>query len=653
MNCSKCNAWVSDDSAFCPECGQKVEAPAPVAPAASVFCTNCGAAMAPEDSFCENCGAQVEAAPAAAPTVGAVAAAAVKSAAAAASRAVNSAAKKLNIPSKFLKLGIAAVALILVIVIVASLFSGPEVHSYGLYLKDGELQYAEMPKGKDAVELTSQLVKTDDISDAELAEAAQMLGYLTRLSEDGEKLFYPDRIDDGGFTLYYRETGNPKKEPVKLDSGITDANYSVNKKGNLVTYLEGSRLYQHNLEEKTKIASDVHSYQVSGDGKSILYLVREDEEAAGTLYLKKGSKDAGEIASDVTRIISADAKFKTFLFMKDDSLYLKSGSKEAEKIASGVVDVLHVYEDGSFYYTTAEETSVTYWDLITDDRTEADSWYDVTWMQESTLSYPFQTLNYYDGKDSVVVSESMTGWETYASDTPVLVFTATESAALPTWKLSDYMESSFSFYQKMDEYLSGSELLCIVAGDSVAELELENAHTLLAAPDGKTLYAGADFDSEDDTVTLYRLTLDGSKVKKNDKLDEDVYAGTVFLVNGDSVVYYKDVDDGEGELWMDGKYVDVDVCTNEALVKYNTERKALYYMVDWDSDTELGTLKSWNGRKTASVKDDVAAFAFTPAGEVLFLYDYDNEDCTGELWIQDGSKRAKLDDDVVAIVPVY
>ena len=71
MNCPKCNAPITDDSAFCPECGAKVEVPveapeATVAPAA--FCPECGAPMAADAAFCENCGAKtvetVEAAPA-------------------------------------------------------------------------------------------------------------------------------------------------------------------------------------------------------------------------------------------------------------------------------------------------------------------------------------------------------------------------------------------------------------------------------------------------------------------------------------------------------------------------------------------------------------------------------------------------------------
>ena len=102
---------------------------------------------------------------------------------------------------------------------------------------------------------------------------------------------------------------------------------------------------------------------------------------------------------------------------------------------------------------------------------------------------------------------------------------------------------------------------------------------------------------------------------------------------------------------MNGKKVDDDAYVYA--ISYSEESKSLLYYVDWNSDKERGTLKKYNGKKTALVKDDVHAYLFTPKGEVLFLYDYSVDSYRGELWILNGSKTKKLDDDVVAIIPVY
>ena len=626
MNCSNCNAWVPDDSAFCPECGQKVEAPAP---ANQVNCPNCGAAMTYGDSFCENCGVKVEyEAPA------------------------ESAGKKFDlksIPQKYLKLGIAAVAVILVIAILASLFSGgSKVHNYALYLKDGELQYAEMPKGKDVVEVTSKL--SDEVSDYYLANAAYYLGQYIHMSEDGKKLFYPDKIDDG-YTLYYRLINNPKKEPVKLESGLEDG-YSVNTKGNLVTYVKDGKLYQHNLKEKTKIASDVTTYRVSEDGKTLLYLVWEDGDDAGTLYLKKGSKDATKLASDVSSIKYVSEDFKTIMFVKNDSMYLKNGNKDVVKIAADVRRVLNVYEDGSFYYTQTSEEEITYWDLVNDDYETPDDWYYDSykeWMQEETVDMDLQVLCYYNGKESTTINENVMTIYGYSSEAPVMVYSALEGNELPSFSLTAYINGEISIYDELAHYMDTEGSFSIVSEGTVGALDLQDICNVQLSDDGKTLYVCTDYEEEDNIAKLSKLTLNGVKVKKTEKLDEDVCASQYYIVDYDSVVYYKEVDGSEGELYMDGKKVDDDVYLYNT--SFNAETGNLYYIVDWDTEHDMGTLKYSNGKKSTTVKDDVSIYYFTPEGEVLFLYDYD--EYRGELWIQNGKKVEKLDDDVVGIVPVY
>lgn len=52
MQCHSCGSTVSQDAAFCPQCGTE----RPAARRAS-FCGDCGAKFAAEDAFCSNCGA--------------------------------------------------------------------------------------------------------------------------------------------------------------------------------------------------------------------------------------------------------------------------------------------------------------------------------------------------------------------------------------------------------------------------------------------------------------------------------------------------------------------------------------------------------------------------------------------------------------------
>ncbi len=63
LTCQNCGAVNPAGTKFCAECGSKIEAPAPAAPAAGT-CPNCGAQNAPGTKFCAECGTKLEAAPA-------------------------------------------------------------------------------------------------------------------------------------------------------------------------------------------------------------------------------------------------------------------------------------------------------------------------------------------------------------------------------------------------------------------------------------------------------------------------------------------------------------------------------------------------------------------------------------------------------------
>lgn len=650
MNCPKCNAWLPDDAAFCSECGQKIVAPAPAAPA-KAFCSNCGAELIPGDAFCGNCGARAGAAPQAAP--------------ASAPKTPNNPPKapkaakaprmpkelknlKEKLPKKVVTIAGIVVAAILVVVILGSLFSGGKTNNYALYIKDGELQFAQMPKGKNPVEVTSKLMDgdyTDNHTQSQL-----YLDYYIQMSEDGKKLFFPDKVDVSyygsvnEFTLYWRNVGS-KKEAEKVDSGISS--YSINDKGTLVTYKKDGNLYQNDLKDKEKVASDVAAYRVSDDGKTIIYLVREDNEESGNLYKKKGSKDAEKLASDVTSIRFVSEDFSTVMYSKEDSLYIKNGSKDAEKVASDVEDVM-VYDTDAVYYTkTGEEFSL--WDWVNDDM-ESDEYYDYyrESLKENTAN--MMELYFFNGKDSVLVTDQMIeSYESYAGDEPAMAYMALMEGETPTMKLSDYVEDSYTAMEEFSEALMECCKAYIAMGDKTAELEfsVEDIYGVEFSADASVAYVGTEYDEDDDTVTLHKLELSGGKVKKSAMIDDEVYS-SYRIVDETSVLYFKDLnDDYEGELYLNGEKIADDVY--RWYCSYNAETDNLYYMVDWNDEKAQGTLTYSNGKKATTVKDDVHAYYFTPEGEVLFLYDYSMSSYKGELWIQNGKKSTKLDDDVVAV----
>ena len=125
-------------------------------------------------------------------------------------------------------------------------------------------------------------------------------------------------------------------------------------------------------------------------------------------------------------------------------------------------------------------------------------------------------------------------------------------------------------------------------------------------------------------------------------MDEDVTRYSYRMFN-DSILYTKDE-----ELHIDGKSIDDDVYSGFILLDYKNEK--VYYMQDWNSSKEYGTLMCYNMKESVTVKDDVHQAVLASDGSVLFLYDYNIKYLKGELWILNGKKTTKLDEDVSYIL---
>ena len=90
----------------------------------------------------------------------------------------------------------------------------------------------------EAIALTSRLIGSGNADAYEYSISIQDFMAVTR---DGSKIFYPEKVDTAaseGVTLYCRMVGKINKEPVKVDSGIT--NYAVNDDGSFIVYTKGT-----------------------------------------------------------------------------------------------------------------------------------------------------------------------------------------------------------------------------------------------------------------------------------------------------------------------------------------------------------------------------------------------------------------------------
>ena len=512
-----------------------------------------------------------------------------------------------KIPSKYLKLGAAALAVVLLIVLACSLFGGEKAPNYGLYMKENEAYFTNL-NGKAGNKITKK----------------GMSGF--RMTEDGKKLFFQDGKGD----LYYVKTPG-KKEAVKLDSGVS--NYWVSENGKLVTYTKNGDLYQHNLKKEEKIVKDVSVQGVAPDGKIIYY--RNDD---GDLICWKNGKEE-EIDDDVY-IIHYSEDFKTILYTDGEDLFQKKTGKKAKEVATDIAGISSMpNEDGAFYYWTYPEGDM---EDYFDDK-------DVS----GEMNF-LTTLYYFNGSKSkkiatnVYVDTDLTTGNASGEKVAIYYYQFGKVAEgdLDYDDLRDMMEDDMTYEEAMIELLTEVSGKCnrfigINGKAGKVKIEEEIAQFYLSG-NGKTMYALVDVD--DGEGTLMKASVSGNKVKSFKEVDTDVavsyvqgflYADASFGLReypdanfGNLFVYFKDVKNGEGELCINGKSAADDVYTSG--IRYNPGKKAVMFYMDM-KDGE-GTLCMHNGKKLTEIAEDVCGYTIHRSGDVAFKSEYKNGEFTLNLY---------------------
>lgn len=294
--------------------------------------------------------------------------------------------KNISSAKKWIAIGTACIALVLALIItLTSIFSG-SAGSYALYLKGNEM-YFTMTSEVEPKRVTKELVGDSEDDYGLSTWRAYFASDYTKLSKDGEKLFYCSNFGNyGGFSLNYRFVDKSDKSPVEIDTGVSD--YAIDENGEVVIYrLEenddkededeedeeyvsyGGSLYRYSLkeEESEKIDSKVIDYRVTLDGKEIIYLTND-----GNLYFKNGDKDKDKLARKVTSLVYVSDDLGIIYYEKEGALYLKS-EKEDKKIASNYSSLVQVYESGELYYLKKSSVDITLSSFVEDDKKEADA----------------------------------------------------------------------------------------------------------------------------------------------------------------------------------------------------------------------------------------------------------------------------------------
>lgn len=390
--CPNCNSPVGENEKFCSNCGTPLEAKksAPV-----LKCSKCGAENSAESIFCEECGTKLgenkdnteqkqeqtadtvqkaaPAAPAYATPAAAAQSAPVKSAAAPKKSAPD---KKKLIP--IIIAAVAAmgaffiVAAIVLTIIIVSIVSGGGSGTDAIYLKDDEL-YRPDYNASEGWQVTSDYDGNGSYSSQDLiSKTSDAIYDKIWISKDKKLIFFPDKMTgESYYNIYYRYL-NGNDEEHKMDTDVIS--YVISDDGKTVVYLKDNNLslyrYSVDKDEKEKLCSGVKNYSVSIDFKKVAILDDNENFFCFDMYGEKDKIDRG-----VQEVYFADEHLDTMYYTKGGTLYKKQPGQEKEKISDGVSAILCVCDNGDIYYKkddSVDSDSVTYYDMIEDDLRDHD-----------------------------------------------------------------------------------------------------------------------------------------------------------------------------------------------------------------------------------------------------------------------------------------
>lgn len=584
---------------------------------------------------------------------------------------------------------LAAVAVIVLLVLLIG--AGGREPNYALYVKDGEMFYHGV-SDKMPQQLSEDLLDGVELDDRSMWYKAYYLGVGVHVTDDGKTIFYLDNQDGGQGMLYRRSLADSGKEPEKLASNVEQ--YVVLDNGKLIFYLKNGTLHRIKGGEDEKIAKNVEDFRISDSG-DVLY---ENEDGQWYLIFR-GKED--KIGTDLDIYLTTE-KGVTY-YQDGDRIYRKPFGKDKEKLADDVDTVIQFEENNSFYFTRREELTLA--DFFQPD-SEYENW--MSGMEERAYT-PFYSLYYYNGKEEILLGEACANRQMhYINDAEGFMESFTmfytrydlESMGKLSYKdLEALCNTDEYFYYSVydvagimiEEALAKNAAYCLCVDSEIYELDADQIEDFWYSREEKAVYLMTDVDEEKQEGTLLRAEISDGKVGELTEYDKNVYTGfgPRFVAGTQTLYYYKNVENETGELYIGGTPVEKDVPATSH-VKYLVGEKAFLYQSDMDPEENTYTLKSYDGKTTREIAEDVYSYslgkdgslvflydydpdrdegslawydgkiveigedvydyAFTPDGDVLFLHDYSTKRYKGDLAVFSGRKVKELDEDVMAIV---
>ena len=504
------------------------------------------------------------------------------------------------------------------------------------------------------------------------------------MTKDGSKLFYIAG-EDRNLYVYERKSG----EKSKLDSDV--ASWHINDSGDYLIYskyIDGeSVIFEMAVKglsgEKTKLDSNSEIKRAYPNEKKVYYTKEE------TLYFKEAGKDKEKISSNVTEVKS---------IIDGAAVYYTKREEITDKLSAFIEDDI-AGADGSLAepsfpgYPPEPEWPSSYnsedFDEIYDKyEQDVEKWiaecdkidaeYETAYQKyneqqfrnevreqlddsENAVTYNKYSLYYWNqGKETLVASDIVENYEGYfarSDQTPAVLYQKYDVSDQGQQKLSVLLRDTDEYTyvgsiidtmrNEITESRKVSEDVCVALADKETTINSDKATRWSFGADGN-LYFLNDYNDDKGYGTLAYFPISKGTIGEMVKIDEDVER--FCHGNGNKkIIYVKDVEDGMGEVYMDGKFIAADVYI-ENLYHFK-DSDTFLYLTDYSDDNMRGTLSINKGGKATKISDDVSSFVALDSENIFYLTDYNLSRGKGDLMLYNGKKKATaVDTDVRSIM---
>lgn len=654
-------------------------------------------------------------------------------------------------------IGIIIALLVVLIVVLLVLFGGKIFSGKGKqtvseakylrYVKDDVIYLMDKDKKK-PMELGDVPHDTDNEEIYRNSEywGSATYNYNYSYTEDGKGLYF--LLDDD---LYYKDLKKTEAEAERVDKDVQD--YDIVDADTLV-YIKGDdhRLYVSRKGEAEKVDKEIGwSLKISDDKKGVFYNKINDDDTYDCYYLNLKDLSTERILKNVDDYDSSD--LNNIIFMKDDKLGVLKNFSDEEKITSDCANYSTYYDtDDSLkilYVVSNGEGSIPLYDFVEDDLAVSDAkveepniddyttieqvedwWGDVydrevtdydayyaaqdayydkenrdyyrDSLKEDTIDISEGTLYSYDvktGESTEIMQAYFQGYVNYQ------LVSYMDPEDLPTYKFSELLENDevWDLYSKVSDALNQYCKYVLISGNQTVELDIDpeeyiDAYLYNYGDSQNAILELTQPENEDDYNYLYTvatISLSGKNMGEYTVIDTDAVNIYYNYLDdkGKNLYYFKDLDNGVGDLYRDGEKVaknasalldevngkllyagETDSEHNEFELYldgeriarnvgylwgdyyyYLTEKGDIYYASDLDVEDGVCNFKVnyYNGKESTTVIEDAASFLAIDDSHMFYLTDYSSRRYKGTLMFYNGRKATQVDEDVAAIAAYY